>query len=136
MVAIKTPTPALPSHFDRTKVGQLWRVPYQQRAAEAEEWAKKYSLAPAAKDKPRVCLMLIDAQNTFCLPDFELFVGGRSGTGAVDDNVRVCEFIYRNIGRITEIDPTMDTHTAMQIFHPIFWIDDEGPGYASLQCRK
>jgi nicotinamidase-related amidase len=126
MVAIKTPTPALPPHFDRTKVGQLWRVPYQQRAAEAEEWAKKYSLAPAAKDKPRVCLMLIDAQNTFCLPDFELFVGGRSGTGAVDDNVRVCEFIYRNIGRITEIDPTMDTHTGMQIFHPIFWIDDEG----------
>ena len=38
-----------------------------------------------------------DVQNTFCLPDFELFVSGRSGTGAVDDNRRLCEFIYRHI---------------------------------------
>ena len=125
MVAIKPPAPHLPPFFDRNLVGKLWRVPYQQRAAEAEEWAKKYSIPPAARDHPRICLMLIDVQNTFCNPDFELFVGGRSGTGAVDDNVRICEFIYRNLARITEIDPTMDTHTAMQIFHPVFWIDDE-----------
>jgi len=126
MVALKPPTPDLPPHFDPKTVGKLWRVPYQQRAAEAEDFARKYSIAPAARDNPRVCLMLIDVQNTFCNPDFELFVGGRSGTGAVDDNVRICQFIYRNLARITEIDPTMDTHTAMQIFHPVFWSDDDG----------
>jgi len=27
---------------------------------------------------------------------------------------------------ITTIVPTMDTHTAMQIFHPIFWLNDAG----------
>ena len=70
--------------------------------------------------------MAIDVQNTFCIPKFELFVGGRSGTGAIDDNVRLCEFIYRNLGLITEIAPTMDTHTAMQIFHPSVWINDAG----------
>ena len=37
-----------------------------------------------------------------------------------------CRFIYRNLGTITEIDPTMDTHTAMQIFHPIFLVNDAG----------
>ncbi|MDP5339370.1 MAG: isochorismatase, partial [Nodularia sp. (in: cyanobacteria)] len=57
---------------------------------------------------------------------FELFVGGKSGTGAVDDNRRICEFIYHNLGIITKIIPTLDTHTATQIFHPIFWINDAG----------
>lgn len=44
-----------------------------------------------------MCLLLIDVQNTFCIPSFELFVGGQSGTGAVEDNRRLCEFIYRNL---------------------------------------
>lgn len=116
----------IPSHFDLGKVGQVWRVPYQERAVEAKEWAKQQGIQPAAEDKTRICLLIIDAQNTFCIPEFELFVGGRSGTGAVDDNVRLCEFIYRNLGAITEIAATMDTHTAMQIFHPVFWINDAG----------
>jgi nicotinamidase-related amidase len=40
--------------------------------------------------------------------------------------VRLCEFIYRNLGVITEVAPTMDTHTTMQIFHSLFWINDQG----------
>jgi nicotinamidase-related amidase len=116
----------IPSFFDRKKVGEVWRVPYQERAAEAKAWAKQHNIKPAAEDKTRVCLVLIDVQNTFCIPEFELFVSGRSQTGAIDDNVRLCEFIYRNLDAITEIAATMDTHTAMQIFHPIFWINDAG----------
>jgi nicotinamidase-related amidase len=65
-------------------------------------------------------------QNTFCIPDFELFVGGKTGNGAVEDNQRLCEFIYRHLGVITTIIPTLDTHTAMQIFHPIFWVNAQG----------
>ena len=121
----KTQLPT-PDYFDTKKVSQVWRVPYQERAAEAKEWAQKYSIQPAASDKNQICLLIIDAQNTFCLPEFELFVGGRSGSGAVDDNLRLCEFIYRNLNAITTIAPTMDTHTAMQIFHPIFWINEAG----------
>lgn len=116
----------LPNHFNAAKVGEVWRVPYQERAAQAREWAKTYDIQPAAKDKTRICLLLIDVQNTFCIPDFELFVGGQSGMGAVEDNVRLCEFIYQNLGAISAIAPTMDTHTAMQIFHPIFWINQAG----------
>lgn len=116
----------IPPHFDAAKVGEVWRVPYQERAVKAREWAKKYEIPSAVEDKTRVCLLLIDVQNTFCLPDFELFVGGQSGMGAVEDNVRLCEFIYRNLGVISAIAPTMDTHTAMQIFHPIFWVNETG----------
>jgi nicotinamidase-related amidase len=116
----------IPPHFNPKTVGEVWRVPYQQMAVEAREWAKKHNIQPASEDKTQICLLLIDIQNTFCIPDFELFVGGRSGTGAVDDNRRLCEFIYRNLGAISAIAPTLDTHTVMQIFHPIFWINAAG----------
>ena len=65
-----------------------------------------------AEDELRICLLAVDVQNTFCIPGFELFVGGRSGTGAVDDNRRLCEFVYRNLGVITQIVPSLDTHRA------------------------
>jgi nicotinamidase-related amidase len=116
----------IPLHFNPAKVGEVWRVPYQQRAAEAEAFAKQENIQPAVADKNRICLLLIDIQNTFCIPDFELFVGGKTGNGAVEDNQRLCEFIYRNLGVITKIIPTLDTHTAMQIFHPIFWVNVNG----------
>jgi nicotinamidase-related amidase len=104
----------------------VWKVAYQDRAAEAEVWARQHNLPPASRDEFRVCLVPVDVQNTFCIPEFELYVGGRSGTGAVDDNQRLCEFIYRNLGVITEICPTMDTHQAMQIFHAVFLVNEAG----------
>jgi len=116
----------IPAHFDPVKVGQVWRVPYQQRAADAEQWAATHQIKPASTDQPKVCLVAVDVQNTFCIPDFELYVGGRSGTGAVDDNRRLCEFIYRNLNVITQICPTMDTHQSLQIFHAIFLVNDQG----------
>ena len=116
----------VPSHFDPERVGELWKVPYEQRAQEAEAWAREHRISPAADDALRVCLVAVDVQNTFCLPEFELFVGGRSGTGAVDDNRRLCEFVYRNLGAITQIVPTLDTHSPLQVFHAAFLVDDEG----------
>jgi nicotinamidase-related amidase len=114
----------IPPHFDQEMVGKIWRVPYQERAIEAAEWAHRHDIVPAGKDGFKICLVAIDCQNTFCIPEFELFVGGRSGAGAVEDNVRLCTFIYRNLGAITRIVSTVDTHLATQIFHPVFWIDE------------
>jgi nicotinamidase-related amidase len=116
----------VPSFFDPIKVSEAWKVPYQERAAQARRWAQQHNIPPAADDEKRTALVAVDVQNTFCLPEFELFVGGRSGTGAVDDNRRLCEFIYHNIPYITRIAATLDTHFAMQIFHPILLVDDEG----------
>jgi nicotinamidase-related amidase len=116
----------LPPHFDPRRVGEIWRVPYQQRAAEAEAWARTHNLRPAEDDAFRICLVLVDCQNAFCIPGFELFVAGRSGHEAVEDNVRLCDFIYRNLGAITQIDATLDTHTALQIFHSVFLVNEAG----------
>ncbi|HSL29313.1 MAG TPA: hypothetical protein VK900_08960 [Anaerolineales bacterium] len=116
----------VPDFFNAEAVGAVWRIPYEERARQARQWINQYGLQPASKDSTRTWLMLIDVQNTFCIPDFELYVGGRSGRGAVEDNERLCQFIYRNLGRITQITATMDTHTTMQVFHAIFFIDKDG----------
>jgi nicotinamidase-related amidase len=116
----------VPAHFDPETVGEVWRVPYEERARHAEAWAREHGLRPGAEDTFRICLVAVDVQNTFCIPGYELFVGGRSGSGAVDDNRRLCDFLYRNVDAVTQIVPTLDTHQAMQIFHAIWLVDDEG----------
>jgi nicotinamidase-related amidase len=116
----------VPEHFDPAGVGQVWRVPYEDRAREASEWALKYDLRPAADDAFRVCLLAVDVQNTFCIPEFELFVAGRSGIGAVADNRRLAEFIYRNLPAVTKIYPSLDTHQAVQVFHAVWLTDESG----------
>jgi nicotinamidase-related amidase len=116
----------IPEFFDPGKPDQVWRVPYEERARQAKSWALQHGLQPASVDRTKTWLMLVDVQNTFCIPGFELYVAGRSGTGAVDDNRRLCEFIYRNLGVITRITATMDTHQATQIFHAVFLVDRNG----------
>jgi nicotinamidase-related amidase len=116
----------IPDFFDPSMVGSIRQTPYEERARQARDWAALQKLEPASADSSRTWLMLIDVQNTFCIPGFELYVGGRSGRGAVEDNTRLCEFIYRNLGSITQITATMDTHMAMQVFHAIFFVDQDG----------
>lgn len=116
----------IPAHYQDERVGEVWRVPYQAHAEQALEWKKLHDISPAAGDEKKAGLLLVDVQNTFCIPGFELYVGGRSGTGAVDDNRRLCSFIYRNLHRISNITLTMDTHQPMQIFHSALLVDEDG----------
>jgi len=113
-------TPPFPLSPERA--ASLFQVPYAKVAAVA----RGTGISPASRDTFRVGLLLVDAQNTFCLPSGELFVGGRSGSGAVDDTVRLATFLYKHLGGITEIVATLDTHTAPQIFHPQWWVDRDG----------
>jgi nicotinamidase-related amidase len=115
-----------PRTCDPASAERLYRVPYASRAAEAAAFAAAEGLRPASEDRVRVGLLAVDVQNTFCLPEFELFVAGRSGRGAIEDSARLCAFVYRNLGRISEVVATLDTHGPFQIFHPVFWVDARG----------
>ncbi|HEY7706711.1 MAG TPA: hypothetical protein VH968_06030 [Gaiellaceae bacterium] len=110
----------IPPHFDPWRTGEIWRVEYDAVADAAQAWGEQHGLRPAIDNGLRVCVVAVDVQNTFCVPGFELYV-----QGAEQDNVRLCEFLYRNLGAITAIIPTLDTHRATQIFHPIWLVDDE-----------
>ncbi len=125
----------LPPHYAREQVAGIWRVPYEARAQEAASWARAHDITPASKDRLRTLFIAIDVQNTFCIPDFELFVAGQSGRGAVEDNQRLCEFIYRNLAHLTHITATLDTHQTYQVFHANFLVNSAGahpPPYSTI----
>ena len=116
----------IPPHFDPDACRRGLARALPGAGGAGGGWAREHGIRPAAEDRLRICLVAVDVQNTFCVPGFELFVGGRSGTGAVDDNRRLCAFLYRNLASITRVIPTMDTHHAMQIFHPVYLVNERG----------
>lgn len=123
MSPIPTTLP-LPPHFDPARAASWsYRPDEAALAASAAAWRAAHALKPAAADELRVHLLLIDVQKDFCFPEGSLYVAGRSGTGAVDDSRRIAELVYRNLGVITDVTTTMDTHFAYQIFSPAFWVD-------------
>ena len=117
----------VPDFYDPQNAGRWSYSPDQQAVFErAIEWRHRFDLRPSAEDRSRVHLVLIDMQKDFCLPEGTLFVGGRSGRGAIDDTDRTARFIYRNLGVISDITCTLDTHFPHQIFFPAFWLDENG----------
>src|SRR5688572_16427555 len=119
----------VPSFFDPKRAADWsFRPDAAQLASAGAAWRTAHALKPAATDETRVHLLLIDVQKDFCFPEGSLYVAGRSGTGAIDDSRRIAEFVYRNLGAISDITATMDTHFAYQIFSPSFWLDrDDRP---------
>jgi nicotinamidase-related amidase len=126
----RTPKPLpLPAFFDPRHAAEYgYRPDATTLAAAAADWRAAHAIRPMASDERRIHLLLIDVQKDFCFPEGTLYVAGRSGTGAIDDSRRIAELIYRNLGAITEITTTLDTHLAYQIFFPSFWLDrDDRP---------
>ena len=116
-----------PSFFDPKHAADWsYRPDVARLAAAAGAWRTEHAIKPSAADERRIHLLLIDVQKDFCFPDGTLYVAGRSGRGAIDDSRRIAELIYRNLGAITDITTTLDTHLAYQIFFPSFWLDRAG----------
>ena len=114
--------------FYRAEHASNWSyTPDQQKVFdEAIEWRRLHRIRPSGSDPLRVHLLLIDLQKDFCFPKGSLYVGGRSGQGALEDNDRTALFIYRNLVALTDISCTMDTHFPHQIFFAPFWLDPDG----------
>ncbi|HEV7516661.1 MAG TPA: nicotinamidase [Thermoanaerobaculia bacterium] len=97
--------------------------------ARAGAWRREHRILPAAAEagaRAQVHLLLIDLQKDFCLPEGSLYVGGRSGRGAIEDSDRIARFLYRNLAVVTAVTATLDTHFPFQIFFPSFWVDAQG----------
>ena len=124
-----THVPQLPAppHADRSHASR-WDYSPDQAAlfTAAAEWRREYNIPPAGSAPFDLHLLLIDVQKDFCFPQGTLYVGGRSGRGAIEDSARIADFIYRNLGVIKNIATTMDTHFAFQIFFAPFWEDRDG----------
>lgn len=112
---------AFPSFYRSDRVGEIYLPDYAAIMNEALAFKSRYGLNPSGGDRERIALFGIDVQIGFSIPGASLFV-----PGAVEDSRRICEFIYRNLGVLSEIHFSLDTHRAFQIFYPTFWIGENG----------
>lgn len=106
-----------PDFYDAAQVGQLY-TPDTNAAVNAGRVA---GITPAAADNERVALLLIDAQVDFIHED-----GALSVPGAIDDTRRTIEWIFDNVGQITTIIASLDSHLPTQIFSPSWWVNADG----------
>lgn len=106
-----------PRFYDPQKVGTLF-VPDTGAATAAGRAA---GLKPASEDKRRVILLLVDTQVDFVHED-----GALSVPGAVADTRRTLEWLFRNVGQVTAIAASLDSHLPQQIFYPTWWADEAG----------
>lgn len=77
-------------------------------------------LTPSKQNKERVLFIGIDVQQDF------MDNGALGVPGAHGDVERMTRFIYNNMDKISNIAVSIDTHTPHQIFHPCWWIDENG----------
>lgn len=103
-----------PSFYDPALVGKY----YEPRVLEAINTGQATQKPPAKEDQERVLLLLVDPQVDFIHED-----GSLSVPGAVGDTRRTIEWIFNNVGRLTGIVASLDTHTPLQIFYPPWWIN-------------
>ncbi len=110
-----------PTFYDAQLVSSVYVERASLVAEVADEFRRKHRVQPSSKDKVRIAVFGIDAQIGFSCPGASLFV-----PGAVEDTQRTIEWLYRNLDRITELLFSLDTHRVFQIFHPAWWVDDDG----------
>jgi nicotinamidase-related amidase len=82
--------------------------------------ANDEQLAPAKQNTERVLFLGIDVQQDF------MDNGALGVPGAHGDVERMTQFIYNNMDKISNIAVSIDTHTPHQIFHPCWWVDENG----------
>ena len=82
--------------------------------------ANEEHLTPASKNREKVLFLGIDIQQDF------MDNGALGVPGAKQDVLRVTKFIYNNMDKISNIAVSLDTHLPHQIFHPCWWIDENG----------
>ncbi len=116
----------VPPHYDSKNAFDIrYRPPVLQLPEMARKWAKGHGITHCTKDAFRIAVLLIDGQIDFCFPEGTLYVGGRSGKGAMEDNDRFCQFLYKNMNVITELDPTLDTHVPFSVHSRSAWLNEQ-----------
>jgi nicotinamidase-related amidase len=110
-------TDQFPDFYEPQRIGSLF---YPDLAAIAGQAAAS-NLSPASEDEETVLLLIVDGQIDFTHEQGTLHVPGAHG-----DLQRLIEFIYREAGRITHITCSLDSHLPYQIFHPMWWADEQG----------
>ena len=114
----------VPSFYDPSRCGTLVKPDLAMAAREGAKAAAS-GIKPTQKrggSDPFVVLVIIDNQVDFTSPQGNLFV-----PGSVEDLDRLNRFIYANVGQISHILASLDTHFLYQPFFAHNWIAGSNP---------
>ena len=96
----------LPPHWDPDRVGEVWRVDYAARFEDAERWREQHgSAAGRARTGSASRSSSSTSRTRSARPASSSSSPAARARGALDDSRRLCEFVYRNLGSITQIVP-------------------------------
>lgn len=82
--------------------------------------ANNEQLTPATQNTDKVLVIGIDVQQDF------MDNGALGVPNAINDVKNATKFIYDNMDKISQIAVSLDTHNPFQIFHPCWWVDENG----------
>ena len=108
-----------PHFYDAAKCGTLFKPELEEAALEGIQFARDNGIPSSSEDKTRnVILSIIDNQVDFTNPT----LGNLYVAGAEQDLDRLCQFIFGNVGRISHVLASLDTHYLYQPFHAYMWV--------------
>ena len=97
-----------------------FRGAYAARVQEFTEAGRGADFAPAASDRERIAVILVDYQHDFVDP-----TGTLSVPGAQEDVARFLDWFYASAPKITSVYASLDTHLPFQIFFSAWWKDPQ-----------
>lgn len=129
MVATATTASAatanLPNWYDPSECGVLRLTDLDRAAVSGAQLANDLGIKKCQRwqnESPSIILSVIDCQIDFTNPDGALFV-----PGAVEDTDRLNRFIYSNVGSLSHILASLDSHYLFQQFHRFNWVAGSTP---------
>lgn len=108
-----------PDWYDAKGCGVLRFAEVDKAASSGAEHGQAMGIKKCQKwqdDDESVILSVIDCQLDFVCPDGALAV-----PGAVEDTDRLNRFIYGNVGKLSHILASLDSHYLFQPFHRLNW---------------
>lgn len=105
----------IPALFD---ANDPFRGPYPARIQEFTGVGRAANFTPAASDREKIAVILVDYQHDFVDPAGSLYI-----PGAREDVARFLGWFYANAHSITTVYASLDTHIPYQIFYSSWWID-------------
>lgn len=92
----------------------------QENISEIISYGKSENMKPVSQDIKRTLLLAIDVQN-----DFMEGIGSLGVLGSKGDIERLTRWIYANVGKLSQVICSLDSHSISQIFHSDWWIDKD-----------
>ena len=124
--SVPRPSYPCPPHVDLERVGEVWKVDYEARFRDARRLGARARVRRASERRRSHVPPARGRAEHVLHAGLRALRRRTVGHGRSRRHGRLCSFLYRNLGVVTQAVVTLDTHQAFQIFHAPFLVDADG----------